>query len=329
MHKKEQKRNNSHIICRTASLSGNDCILSKVRQLTFSTDKVTLMIKPKQNLSKYLTQSILDTARALRHTSRRILAEWRALPDFIIIGAQRAGTTSLYAYVTRHPQVLNSSKKEVHYFDINYQKSDLWYRTHFPLVNSLKNGAYITGEASPSYLFHPQCPERIRDRIPKVKFIVLLRNPVDRAISHYFHEVRNKRESLSIKEALKKEEERMSRECQKMLKDPNYDGFAYRHFSYKNRGIYVDQLRRYLQIFPSNQMLILRAEDLFSDPQKVMRDVYAYLNINTAFSPSDLKPRHAGSYTREVPNDVYDCLRDYFRPHNERLCTFLGRNFGW
>lgn len=287
------------------------------------------MIKPRQNLSKYLTQSIMVTAKALRHVSRRILAEWRAMPDFIIIGAQRAGTTSLYAYIAQHPQVLNSSKKEVHYFDINYQKSDLWYRTHFPLVNSMKNGAYITGEASPSYLFHPQCSERIRERIPKVKLITLLRNPIDRAISHYFHELRNKRESLSIKEALQKEQERLSFEIQKMLKDPVYDGFAHRHLSYKNRGIYVDQLSRYLQTFPSNQVLILKAEDLFSEPRKVMRDVYAYLNIDSTFSPKDLKPRHFGSYTREVPNDVYDYLRDYFRPHNERLYTFLDRNFAW
>ena len=287
------------------------------------------MNKPKPALSKYIPKSIVATSKGLAHLSRRISAEWRVEPDFIIIGAQRAGTTSLFAYIVQHPQILKSSKKEIRYFDINYEKGDLWYRTHFPLALSMKDGTYITGESSPYYLFHPHCSQRIRERIPKVKLIVILRDPVKRAISHYFHEIRNKRESLPIMEALQKEEERTATEIQKMYKDPNYRSFAHQHFSYKFRGIYVDQLSRYLQLFPSNQLLILKAEELFSEPRKVMRDVYAYLNIDSTFSPGDLTAKHVGSYTEEVHRDVHDYLRNYFRPHNERLYTFLGRDFGW
>jgi hypothetical protein len=278
---------------------------------------------------KYFHKSIKITTRAVAHMSRRISAEWRAEPDFIIIGAQRAGTTSLYTYIVQHPQVLPAFKKEVHWFDINYEKGESWYRSHFPLTISMRNGTYVTGEASPYYIFHPHCSERIRGQIPEVKLIVLLRNPVYRAISHYFHEVQNKRESLSIKEAFQKEEERLAFEIQRMNMDPTYHSRAHRHFSYKTRGIYVDHLIPYLQIFPPHQVLILKAEDLFSEPRKVMRDVYAYLDIDSTFLPKDLSPRNIGIYSKEVPKDVFDYLRDYFRPHNERLYTYLERDFAW
>lgn len=287
------------------------------------------MKKAKRTVLKNIPNSILMAWKTLAHKSRQISAKWRAEPDFIIIGAQRAGTTSLYNYILQHPQVLPAFKKEVHGFDIHYEKGDYWYRSHFPLTISMRNGAYVTGEASPYYIFNPHCSGRIREQLPGVKLLVLLRNPVDRAISHYFHEVQNKMESLPIKEALQKEEERLAIEIERMNIDPTHRSLDHQHFSYKTRGIYVDQLIPYLRIFPPNQVLILKAEDLFAEPRKVIQSVYAFLDIDSTFVPQDLKPRNVGIYTTEVPKHVIDYLRYYFRPHNERLYTYLEREFAW
>ena len=140
-------------------------------------------------------------------------APWRALPDFIIIGAQKCGTTTLFDLLEQHPLLAPSYKKEIHYFDggldpriDTFKKGLSWYRGHFPL----KSGK-LTFEASPLYLFNSLCAERIKRAVPDVKLIVLLRNPTDRAISHYFHSLRAGDERLGIAEALKSEERRLER----------------------------------------------------------------------------------------------------------------------
>ncbi|MFO7955055.1 sulfotransferase family protein [Thioalkalivibrio sp.] len=150
--------------------------------------------------------------------ARRIInkygeATWskRGLPDFIIIGAQKSGTTSLYAYLSQHPQLFPSSTKEVHFFDggldpsvDTFKKGMPWYRAHFPLRKNM-GANQRTFEASPLYIFNPLAPERIANVVPNVKIIALLRNPTERAISHFFHERRRGREPLAIDEALEKE----------------------------------------------------------------------------------------------------------------------------
>ena len=115
------------------------------------------------------------------------------LPDFIIIGAQKSGTTSLYRFIVKHPAIAPATKKEVHYFSIWYKFGELWYRSHFPTnlsrYNFYKrtNQKLLSGEASPVYLFYPVVPGRMKELLPDVKLIVILRNPVDRAYSHYHH----------------------------------------------------------------------------------------------------------------------------------------------
>jgi len=125
-------------------------------------------------------------------------ATWRSrvLPDFIIIGAKKSGASSVYFYLSQHPQILASYNKEVHYFDgrlipgiDNYEKGDRWYCGHFPLLKNI-SANQKTFEASPLYIFNPISPGRIIDLIPQVKIIALLRNQAERAISHYFHEKR-------------------------------------------------------------------------------------------------------------------------------------------
>ena len=146
----------------------------------------------------------------------RATARWRPLPDFLVIGAQKAGTTALYAYLRWHPGITGPSWKEVSFFDRHWWRGEFWYRGQFPL----RSGQRLVGEASPSYLFHPLAPERVRSLVPEAKLIALVRDPVDRAYSHYQHEVALGREPLSFEDALAAEAERTRGEVVRHVADP-------------------------------------------------------------------------------------------------------------
>src|SRR5947209_14940507 len=185
----------------------------------------------------------------------------RLLPDFLIIGTQRGGTTSLYHYLQTHPCIAPATIKEVHFFDRRFHKGLAWYRGHFPTwiekyyAQRFRCRTFLTGEASPSYLFHPHAPGRIAKVLPHVKLIVLLRNPVDRAYSQYYHVVEHSYGTLSFEEAVRDEEERIAKERARVLEDGRYDSYAFRHLSYLSRGIYIDQLQVWMSLFPREQFL--------------------------------------------------------------------------
>jgi len=213
----------------------------------------------------------------------------RLLPDFIIIGAQRGGTTSLYNYLVEHPGIGTASIKEIHFFDTHHFKQGrAWYRAHFPssvqkyFVKRVRKFDFLTGEASPYYLFHPHAPARVAAMLPKVKLIVMLRNPADRAYSHFYHEVAGKHEKLSsFEEAIDCEEKRLAGELEKMQRDAHYQSFNHRHFSYLARGIYIDQLTVWMNSFPKEQLLLLRSEDFYADPGAILKRTLAFLNLPT------------------------------------------------
>jgi hypothetical protein len=252
----------------------------------------------------------------------------RPLPDFVVIGGQRCGTGSLYDHLTSHPQVVGPRIKEVHYFDLNYLRGASWYRGHFPAqLGDNGRARPLAGESTPYYLYHPHCPARLASLLPRCKLVALLRNPVDRAISHYHHEVARRRETLPIEEAFGREEERVRGEVQRMEHDPSYQSEAHQRWSYLSRGIYVDQLERWHRHFPAEQLLVLRSEDLFTDPARRFRDVLEFLEL-PAHEPSDFRVRNAREYAAEG-DETRSFLRDYFAPHNERLSRYLGRDLGW
>jgi len=255
---------------------------------------------------------------------RRATSKARALPHFIIIGAMKGGTTSLFNYLAQHPQILETQKKEVHYFDNNYDRGEPWYRAHFPLRESIRSG-YITGEASPLYLFNPLVAHRIRQLVPNARLIAMLRNPTERAISHYFHEVRRGREPLSLMEALHQEETRM----REVVQNRDYQSMTYIHTSYKQRGKYKEQLERYLACFPREHLLLVNSEDFFEKPQDVLSTVFRFIGVDDAFEVGDLHPRNRGRNRTDVDSAVYDYLDAYFAPHNEALYRLLGYRFDW
>lgn len=275
--------------------------------------------------------SLLADWEAIRLKQRMHSWQARCLPDFIIIGAQKAGTSSLFAYLSKHPQILPSSTKEVHYFDgglvpmeDNYIKGEAWYRAHFPRrLLVLKQQRVF--EASPLYLYNPLVAKRIAGLIPRVKLIALLRNPTERAISHYFHERRMGREPLDILPALQIEEERLA----PALANQDYKNKAYVHLSYKARGIYHTQLARYFEHFPREQILVLSSEAFFNQPQETLRKVFEFVGVNPDHTVRNLKPRNVAKNRTRVDPEVVTYLDDFFRPHNQALFDMLGESFDW
>lgn len=279
---------------------------------------------------KKTAQEIIKKGTYFWNVSTRHL---RVLPDFIIVGAQKCGTGTFYNNLVEHPSVIPAFVKEVHFFNNNFQKGAHWYKAHFPLspykyyITHMCKRAFLTGEATPGYIFHPHAPRRISEIIPKVKIIVLVRNPVDRAYSHYHHEVRKRRETLSFEDAIRMEEERLRGEFGKIMEDENYTSFNYFHYSYLLKGIYVDQLKRLSNFFNKEQILILKSEDFFHDHQAVFDRVLKFLNLpNWQFK--DFRKCNVGHYPK-INITTRRQLLDYFEPHNRRLYEYLGINFGW
>ncbi len=250
----------------------------------------------------------------------------RLEPDFVMLGAQKAGTTSLYAHLSAHPSVAPATRKEVHFFDLNHQRGMSWYRAHFPMRGAHDRGR-VTGECSPYYLFHPAVPERLVSALPAAKLIVLLRNPVERAYSHYQHEVRNARESLDFEEACEREEERLAGEAERLRSESGYQSFAHLRCSYLARGRYAEQLEAWRARVPKERMLILSAEDYAERTGELFGQVCRFLGLFD-WEPPAFPTYYVGSYEPMRP-DTRQKLVEYFRPHNERLYALLGRDFGW
>ncbi len=272
-----------------------------------------------------------QTYESLKQLFRRLTWRARVLPDFLVIGAQKAGTTSLAYYLSQHPGLVASHEKEVHYFDggLNesvdtYDKGESWYRSYFPRKTRMKPGN-MAFEASPAYLFNPLVSGRVFDQNPKMKMIALLRNPTERAISHYRMEKKSGRETLPLMEALVGEEERLS-SC---LRSKDYKSQAFRYHSYKSRGLYYEQLLRYHKLFAREQLLVLSGEAFFNNPKETLRQIFSFLGVDRHCEISDLAKENVGSKPQGPPIEAIEYLNDYFDPHNKQLYDYLGSDFGW
>lgn len=284
-------------------------------------------------MSPLITFMIVQKVWRALFSLRLLTGSLRLLPDFVMLGTQRGGTTTLYRYLVRHPCVAPAFGQEVHFFDDNFHRGVRWYRAHFPLtlhkdyVRKVRRLTLISGEASGYYLVHPHALRRISKLIPHVKLIVLLRNPVDRAWAHY-HQSINKGETLPFEEAIRTEEARLSGERGKMLADDTYVSRKYRRYSYLTRGIYVDQLKEVMSVFPEQQVLILKSEDLlFDNPAEVLRRTVAFLEL-PMWEPSRYTT-YGRDYYPPMKARTRTWLVDFFNDYNRRLYEYLGVNFGW
>ena len=261
-----------------------------------------------------------------RRLRRLLTSPLRKLPDYAIIGAQKCGTTFLHRVLGWHPNVEPASAKEIHYFDLNFGRGINWYKSHFPL-SPVKERRFITGEASPYYLFHPHAAARMAQTAPKVRLILLLRDPVDRAYSHYQHRVRKGIETLSFEEALEAEEQRLRGELEKMMVDELYNSYNHQHFSYVSRGVYIDQIKDWSHHFGDDHMLVVQSKDLFDYPSRTLQRILTFLDL-PRWTPKVFRVRTEDRYEPMSPA-TRERLAEYFEPHNRRLYEYLDEDFGW
>lgn len=270
--------------------------------------------------------------RALR-TYGIVSSSRRVLPDFLIIGAKRGGTTSLWNYIATHPDVAPlfppaQKIKGVHYFDTHHHRGPAWYRSHFPTEGWLERAQREhgvrprVGEASPYYLAHPLAAERAAALVPGARLIVLLRNPADRAYSHYRERVRHGAETLAFSEAIAREDERVEGEVARILQDDGYASAAHEHHSYVAQGQYADALTPWLARFPRESFLFLLSEDFYGSTVDTYRRVQVFLDLrHHELETFDRYNYHPGS---EMEPEDRARLRSHFEPYNRRLADLLG-----
>ncbi|MGO4257211.1 sulfotransferase [Marmoricola sp. RAF53] len=273
-------------------------------------------------------------AGAIR-TAGTVSADLRPLPDFLIVGAKRAGTTTLWRMLLEHPQVMPMVPRAQHrkssdYFVPHHHRGPRWYAGHFPTAaarHRYAGGARVVcGEASPLYLFDPRVPARVRALLPGVRVVVLLRDPVERAFSHHRERVQQGVEGLTFPDALAAEPYRTSGELDRMRADPRHPGTLRDWFGYRERGRYLDQLEPWYAAFGADQVQVLLSEDLYADPGSVVAQVHEHLGV----VPQRTAARHENlTRSSPMPADTRAELRDYYRPHNEALAAFLGRTPRW
>jgi hypothetical protein len=262
---------------------------------------------------------------------RYVTAGRRRLPDYIIAGAQKSGTTSLWAYLSEHPDVEPPMTKEMSFFDVNFHRGGDWYRMHFPLSGPPGEDGRphtLTGESTAYYMFHPLAPARIAQVAPQAKIILLLRNPVDRAFSHYQLKLRRLQETLSFEDAVDAEDERLAGEEEKIMNDPGYYSPAHDRFSYLARGRYLEQIIRWQKLFGPRQLLILESGEFFKRTEEVFQRVLDFLGL-ARWQPAQFGNRFPGKYREKMSDATRQRLVDYFAPHNDRLYAHLGTRFAW
>ena len=263
-----------------------------------------------------------------------VTAGRRQLPSFILVGAQRAGTTSLFRALASHPLVYSANfYKGVNYFDVNYHRDFSWYQGHFPTTAHLRSrsrsipGDPITFEASGYYLFHPAAAERIARHLPDVRILAMLRDPVERAHSAYKHELARGFETETFERALDLEDQRLHAQAERMLADLDYRSFSHRHHGYVHRGQYAEQLARMRRHFPAEHIHVLDAESFFEQPETTYGAVLDFLGLPPVFP--DRFDRWNARPSSPMAEETRARLREHFRDHDRALADMLGRDLAW
>lgn len=255
-------------------------------------------------------------------------------PHFLIVGAQRCGTTSLFRYLTAHPVVVPPLfQKGIHFFDMQYGRGLRWYRGQFPLRTLADRRVAgtgqraVTGEASPYYVFHPLAAERIARDLPEVKLIVLLRDPVERAFSAHKQETARGFETESFERAIELEKSRLDGDLERLAADPGYVSFHHQHHAYLARGRYAEQLHRLYDLVGPERVLVLESADLFAAPEKTWERVLEFLELATWDPPAF--GRHNAQASPPLPDRLRGRLEEYFEPHDAELARLLGAEPSW
>jgi Sulfotransferase domain len=284
-----------------------------------------------QHTERHLRPPVVKLIKAYRWSTRRL----RVLPDFIIIGARKCGTTSLYEYLTQHPCVLPALSKEIYFFDYHYEQGADWYSSRFPthlekqVREKVFNKKVITGEATPSYFSQPMVASRIAELLPRVKLLLLLREPIAAAYSAYQFGI--KTGTYTAKEV------NFERAAQAELNYVKQGGALFEgpkgaltinpFCSLLGRHAYIDLLKPWFEIFGREQLKIILSEDLFANASGVYQEVLEFLGL-PEHELESYKPFNENHYGK-LANGVESQLQEFFAPLNKRLNQFLGRDLGW
>ncbi len=243
----------------------------------------------------------------------------RALPDFLVIGAQKSGSTSLFNYIALHPKVLPSIQKELFYFNRYWELGEKWYRRYFPFEKKLKDQRMITGEGSTTYLDSLPAAERAHQLLPEAKILVVLRDPTERAISHYYHRKRAGREARQISEVFNPQ---TLSDWAAGIRIEEEDRL------YLDRGCYADQLSRWREFYSKDSILVIEAEDLFQETRQTMDRTYQFLGLSS-FALQDSRAFNEGQNRKSGAGEdaVRLLLKEIYGPANQRLAEQEGITF--
>lgn len=279
---------------------------------------------------------VVSTSRSLAVRAGDVLGQLthaqRVPPTFLIVGAQRCGTTALFKTLMQHPRVFGPRlRKGVHYFDIHPDHPASWYRSHFPTQSTinraaLSGSAVHVGESSPYYLWHPLAAERINAMLPEVRLLVLLRDPVERAYSAHSHELARGFETEPFEQALELEPQRLNGESQRLQADPHARSPSHQHHAYVARGEYIDQLERVAAVVGRERMMVLDSQDFWTTPELVWPELTTFLSLTPA---SVTFERHNARSRSPMSDSVRRSLNAHFLPYDERLAAWWGRTPAW
>jgi Sulfotransferase domain len=285
-----------------------------------------------------VSQAVRENAKRVLRAYGEATAGLRRGPDFVIVGAKRGGSTSLYNYVLDHPAVVplfpgRQHIKGPHYYDTRYANGLTWYRSHFPLEAAGRHLArpaqhpVLCGESSPYYLFHPLAAERLARDFPQVRVIAVLRDPVERAYSHFKERTHHGGETLSFEEALAAEPDRLRGEEERIIAEPGYVSAEHENHSYLAQGRYLDMLPRWFKFFPREQVHIAVSEEFYADPDRQVSEVWKFLGL----PPHQLRNRKRYNYLPApgVAPETRRQLNESLAGHHRDLAELLGRPLPW
>lgn len=271
-------------------------------------------------------------------------ASRRPMPDFLLIGTKRGGTTSLYYDLLKVPQIVPlfpsarylpkaNETKGVHFFDSNYHRGLRWYRSYMPTERSRERAQrrigrpVIVGEASPYYLFHPLAAERAHAAVPDAKLLLLLRDPVQRTYSHWKERRRSNAEPLDFDAALAAEEGRLAGEEQKLIDDPRYYSYAYEQQSYVAQSRYVRALRRWADLYGMERILVVASEEYYSDQPGTVARVAQFLGVDGSSVAAGARMNAAPG--EKLSPELQSRLSALFTEDNAQLEEMIGRSLPW
>lgn len=257
-----------------------------------------------------------------------ITSPLRVLPDFIVIGAKRCGTTSLYYYLSEHPCIKRSSHDHLGFFDDNFHLGLQFYRSFFSTIFEKKyveskKRKRLTYDVTSTYIYDPIAADHIFNVLSHVKIIAILRNPVDRAYSEYSENENSLKTGITFEDAIKKEIEMLERE---RTENNDYTASTMQK-SFLAKGFYAAQLKVWFKLFPKENILILFTEDFANDPNYVFNTIFKFLNLES-FSIDNPKRLQKGIYS-ELNSDTRAKLVEFYKLRNLQLYDMIGRNLGW